>query len=208
MFIVTGDQACSWFDYEIIKDVVHRFGDSKAKGCVENYETRFKEYTEQRLPNGLRHIEIGGGAKKGGKHLIVKIDREWEEVTFRDLDKLRGSFATILGIRRRDVYLADVREGCVMMIFVLPIELAQKHLPTRGFLSSSQINSLKNESVILFKYGKLMWRASTLRQAGNTTDGSYYQPTHEVMYGKCLLWVVVLAKNCMPEINITNPVPL
>ena len=87
------NQACSWFDYEIIKDIIQRFGDSTAKGCIREYEAHFKKYAEQRLPKGMKHIEVGSGAKTGGKQLVIKIDKEWEEVTFSDLNKLRGTFA-------------------------------------------------------------------------------------------------------------------
>ena len=178
VFIITGDQACSWFDYDIIKDVVHRFGDSEGRRCIETYEANFKKYSEERLPKGVKHIEIGGGSKKGGKQLVIKIDREWEEVTFRDLDKLRGSFASILGVRRRDLYLADVQEGCIMMTFVLPNQLAQKLFPTKNSLLSAQIESLKEEGVTLLRCGKLTWRASAIKKGSNIPDGRKH--TNEV----------------------------
>ena len=160
----------------MMKDIVQRFGDPYATRCIENYETRFKEYAEQRLPKGLKRINIGGGTKKGGKQLTVKMDREWEEITFRDLDRLRGSFASILGVHRKDLYLADVQEGCITMTFVLPSELAQTLFPTnnRSCLSSTQIKSLREESAVLLRCGKLIWRANASKKrkkGGNSRDG-------------------------------------
>ena len=171
-FIIVGDQACSWFDYEIIKDIVHRFGDSNAESFIEEYERQFKEYTEQRLPKGVRHIEIGGGTGKGGKRLVVKIDKEWEDVTFSDLDKLRESFASILGVRRRDLYLADIQEGCIMMSFVLPEELAGKLFPTRSCLTPDQVKSFSDAGVTLLRCGKLTWRGNKTRSGGNSVGNN------------------------------------
>ena len=165
VFKIVVDQACSWFDYEIIKDIIQRFGDSTAKRCITEYEAHFKKYAEQRLPKGMKHIEVGTVARRGGKQLVIKIDREWEEVTFSDLNKLRGTFASILGVRRKDLYLADIREGCIMLTFMIPQELAGRLFPSRSCLTSSQIKSLKDEGVISLMCGKLTWRA-----AGSTKD--------------------------------------
>ena len=159
VFRIIEDQACSWFDYEIIKDLILHFCDS-AKSCLKVYEAHFKKYAEQRHPpKGMKHIEVGSGAKRGGKQLVIKIDREWEEVTFSDLDKLRGTFASVLGIRRRDLYLADIREGCIMMTFMITEELAGRLFPSRNCLTSDQIKSLKDEGVISVTCGDLKWRA-------------------------------------------------
>ena len=157
-FRIIVDQACSWFDYGIIKDLILLFCAS-AKSCLDQYETCFKKYAEQRLPKGMKHIEIGGGARKEGKQLVIKIDREWEEVTFSDLDKLRGTFASILDIRRSDLYLADIREGCIMMTFMITEELAGRLFPSTTCLTSSQVQTLKDEGVLSVKCGNLSWRA-------------------------------------------------
>ena len=158
-FRIIIDQACSWFDYGIIKDLILHFCTS-AKKCLDQYEAYFKEYAEQRLPKGMKHIEIGGGARRGGKQLVIKIDREWEEVTFSDLNKLRGTFASILDVRRSDLYLADIREGCIMMTFMITEELAGKLFSSRTCLTSSQVQSLKDEGVLSVKCGSLSWRAA------------------------------------------------
>ena len=100
--IVTA-QACSWFDYEVIKDLICKLGDDHDKKLLHDYEATFKKYIEQRRPKGKKHIEVGGGVRKGGKQLVVKIDKEWDEINFSDLDKIRGNLAAILGARRRDL---------------------------------------------------------------------------------------------------------
>ena len=160
-FRIVIDQACSWFDYGIIKDLILSFCAS-AKSCLDEYEACFKKYAEQRLPKGLKHIEIGSGARKGGKQLVIKIDRKWDEVTFSDLDKLRGTFASILGpgVCRSDLYLADIREGCIMMSFMITEELAGRLFPSRTCLTSTQVKSLKDEGVLSMKCGSLSWRAA------------------------------------------------
>ena len=165
--IVT-DQACSWFDYEIIKDLVDKFGVDGDRKLLSEYEAKFKEFAEQRtLPNGKKHIEVGSGARKGGKQLVVKIDKEWNEINFKDLDKICNSLASILNVKRRDLYLADVREGCVMMTFMITEELAETLFPNKNdltssklssYFSSSQLKLLQDEGIILLTCGKVSWR--------------------------------------------------
>ena len=60
-------QASSWFDYELVKDIADHFGESSAKDHVIQYEKSFKEYAEQRLPEGMKHIEIDVSTMKGAK---------------------------------------------------------------------------------------------------------------------------------------------
>ena len=156
VFRIIVDQACSWFDCEIIKDLIHRFCVS-AKSHLAEYYAHFKKYAEQRLPDRMKHIEISSGARRGGTQLIIKVDREWKEVTFNDLSKLRGTFASILSIRRKDLYLADIREGCIEMTFMITEELAGKLFPTKNSLTSLQVKFLKDEGVTQLKCGNEIW---------------------------------------------------
>ena len=167
VFTIVTSQACSWFDYEVMKDVVDYLGDADDKKRLDQYEANFRIFAEQRLPKGKKHIEVGSGARKGGKQLVIKIDKEWDEVNFSDLDKIRGNLASIFGTRRSDLYLADIREGCIMVTFMITEELL---FPNRSGLTSSrlssnmtpsQIKSLKNEGVILLTCGNLSWRPTT-----------------------------------------------
>ena len=162
--IVTG-QTCSWFDYEMIAVLIGRFGDESDKERLKQYEENFKKFAEQRLPSGKRHIEIGSGRRSRGKQLVVKIDREWNGVTFSDLDKIRGNLASILGVRRTDLYLADIREGCIMMTFMIAEELARKLFPAKGCLTSFQVESLKDEGVKYLRCVKLTWRFTSSTKA-------------------------------------------
>ena len=160
IFYTVVDQACSWFDYEIIKDMINYYGDSSDKNRLEKYEEELEKYARERLPKGKKHIEVGNGARKGCKQLVIKIDKEWEDINFSHLDKLCGTFASILGVRRRDLYLADIREGCIMMTLMIPEEIAVTVFPTRRCLTLSQIQSFKAEGVISLKCGKFCWRAA------------------------------------------------
>ncbi|MCG8625035.1 MAG: hypothetical protein MJE68_23925, partial [Proteobacteria bacterium] len=168
MLTIVTDQACSWFDYGIIKDLVGKLGDNHDRKLLSEYEVKFKKFAEQRkLPKGKKHIEIGSGARKGGKQLIIKIDKEWDEVNFNDLDKIRSNLAFILNVKRRDLYLADIREGCIMLTFMITEELAETLFPKKSdltssklssYFSSSQLKFLQNVGIILFTCGKVSWR--------------------------------------------------
>ena len=175
--IVTS-QACSWFDYEVMKDLIDYFGDEQDKMLLDKYEANFRKFAEQRLPKGKKHIEVGSGARRGGVQLIIKMDKEWNEVTFHDLRSIRGNLASILGVHRRELYLADIREGCMMMTFTVSEELAGRLFPIKDCLTSSQVKSLKDESIILLKCGKLSWRSLLV-------DSSKYQELSENLTSIC-----------------------
>ena len=169
--IFTG-QTCSWVDYEMMGVLINRFGDECDKKRLEQYEANFKKFIEHRLPSGNKHIEVGSGARQGGKKLVIKIDKEWSDVTFNNLNKTRGNIASILGARRSDLYLADIREGCILITLIITEELAGKLFPSRSCLTSSQMKSLRDEGVILLRCGKLIWR--TVRKSPYIGNCNYY----------------------------------
>ena len=169
VFTIVTDQACSWFDYGVIKDVVDYLGNGQDK--KKQYEANFKTFAEKRLPKGKKHIEVGCGARKGRKQLVIKIDREWDEVNFSDLDKIRRSLASILGVKKRDLYLADIQEGCIMMTFVISEELAGRLFPKKSSQAHTsskllscftpvQIKSLNDEGVTSFTCGNFSWQSA------------------------------------------------
>ena len=182
MLTIVTDQACSWFDYEIIKDLIYKLGDDHDRKLLGEYEAIFKKFVERRkLPKGKKHIEVGGGARKGGKQLVIKIDKEWDEVNFNDLDKIRGNLASILNVKRRDLYLADIREGCVMLTFMITEELAETLFPKRNdlissklssYFSSSELKLLQDEGIILFTCGKVSWRPAMDRSSPEPKEKS------------------------------------
>ena len=156
--IVTG-HTCSWFDYEMMAVLINRFGDKSDKKRLKQYETNFKKFAEQRLPSGNKHIKVGSGGRCRGKQLVVKIDKEWNEATFSDLNKIRGNLASILGVRRTDLYLADIREGCIMMTFMITEELARELFPAKDRrLTPFQVKSLKDKGVKYLRCVKVTWR--------------------------------------------------
>ena len=157
----------------MMKILINRFGDDHDKKQLDDYEKKFKKFALKRLPKGNKHIEVGSGARRGGTQLIIKIDKEWNGVNFDDLKKIRGNFASILGVHRRELYLADVREGCIMMMFMISEELAERLFLKQCGVSSSklsnyfticQIKSLRDEGVILLTCGKLSWQFATVEK--------------------------------------------
>ena len=112
VFGVVVEQACSWFDYHVIEALIKKFGTSDDVKKLEEYEKHLATYTQQRLPK-TKHIRIGEGGRKGCKQLVIKIEKQWDMLKLIDLQSLCKTFASILSIDRKDLYLADVREGCV-----------------------------------------------------------------------------------------------
>ena len=161
VFMIVTDQACSWLDYEPIKNLTEKFGADNDKARLSKYEENLRKFVKQRLPKEMKHIKVGNGARRGSKQLLVKYDKEWSKMNFNDINKIRGNLATILNVRRRELYLASIREGCIMMTFMISQELAE-HLFPRGsdcVMATSQIQSLKDEGIISLKCGKFSWRS-------------------------------------------------
>ena len=164
VFMIIAKEGGSWFDYGIIKALINYFGTAEDKHRLARYEDQFKQFAERRLMKGMKYLDIGGGAIKGGEHerLVLKIDREWDKVTFNDLHRLKYSVASILEIHPSALMLTNVQEGCIMMTFTIPKELAERLFPTRCCLTSSQIKSFKETGVLSVTCGKLSWQAGNI----------------------------------------------
>ena len=161
VFMIVAGQGSSWFNYEMIEVLIEYFGTDEDKYRMHMYRQYFSDYVTQRLPKGIKKIEVGGGAEEGREHLVIKIDREWDEVTFADLNKLRGTFASILGVRRSALYLASIQEGCIMMTFMISKKLAKRLFPTRWCcLASTQVKLLKEIRVLSLTCSKFNWHVN------------------------------------------------
>ena len=163
VFTTVVTQGCSWFDYKMINDIILKFGSKKDEERLLKYEEHFRFFAEQRLPKGVNHIEIGGSQAlcEGRQKLVIKVDKEWDSIKFSDLDHLLKKFASVFKINRRDLYLADVRKGCIMMTVFIQNSVAEEAFPLSMTVSSEQSKQLKNEDIVWIKckQQRFRWRS-------------------------------------------------
>ena len=161
LFTIITARTCSWFDCDVLKDMIGCFGNDHDKMELDQYEAKVKKFIKERLPERMKHIKVGSGAEEGYKQVVIKVDKEWDEVNIDDIDKIREHLASILGpnVRSRDLYLADIREGCIRITFMVTEELAESLFPGKDCLTPSQISSLKDKGIISLKCGKFCWRS-------------------------------------------------
>ena len=169
LFTVVTVQACSWFNFDIMKRLIKKFGGAEDRKRLAEYEQHFERFAKQRLPQGMTHVELGSKAGMTGcKKLLIKVDQEWESISIGELERLCREFAKILGTDRKNVYLADVNEGCIMLTLMVPEEIANT-LSLRK-LTSVQKQMLASERVVRLTCGKLKWSTSSLTSSDSEED--------------------------------------
>ena len=163
LFAVVTCQACSWFNFDIIKKLIEEFGSDEDRTSLVAYERHFESFAKRRLPKEMTHVELGSKAGVTGcKKLVIKVDQEWESITIGELERLCKEFAKTLGADRKNVYLADVTEGCIMLTLMISEEIANSLSISR--LTSAQKRMLASEKVVRLTCGKMKWSITSLPQ--------------------------------------------
>lgn len=169
VFTIVTSQACSWFSFTIIEHMIKEFGseDQSDERRLADYKQHFERFARQSLPPGMTHFETGSKAGMTGcKKLVMKVKKEWETTTVAELDRICGEFARILEIDRKNLYLADVKKGCIMLTMMIPQEIAQKLVEKR--LTKAKKEMLKNENVVRLVCGRFKWSASSTSKKQQT----------------------------------------
>ena len=129
---------CSLFNFQIVKDIIDHLGTNDDKERLAKYEASFKEYCKRRLcevPNEV--LNPGGSGEE--KELCVKTDKIFD-VPLEDVCIIQSEISKIL---ERPIYLKNMKEGCVELVFYLIHEL-DEIFP----LSKKQMNFLESIGVL------------------------------------------------------------
>ena len=144
----------SFFNYHLIEHIVDGLGTDQDRVELQNYEREFDEYSKRRV----YECPPVYGAKSDAEHvdLLVKVDSVYEKFTVEELRKFQYRLSRILHVTPQSVLrLCRVEEGCVQLIFQVPLFVQQEIFP----LSKEQESDLAAEGVIRLICGDYQFTA-------------------------------------------------
>ena len=134
----------SFFDYDLLKLLIHKMGSSSVKKKLKKYKQKFQQFTKRcvcEVPKGAF-----GDANKSEKVFVIKCDKSIETMTLEELHKLQYKMNKILG--HKLLRLLDVKDGCVE----LAIRCLECHTHNLN-ISKKQRKDLKKLNVLSIRYG-------------------------------------------------------
>lgn len=137
----------SWYNYDLLKDLIKAFGDNKLKRDLRDYKRDRKDYFKNRTQL-TPYLAFGDDSKKESKVLLVKVDEEWGEIPLAWVRTLHYKIATILHVQMHTLYLASVSRGCIQLKFFFLHSDADQVIQ----LSSSKKEELQKNKIIEIKY--------------------------------------------------------
>ena len=116
------DKYYSFFNYSIIEQLIGWFGTPEDKKRLETYTENFKRFCKRRTFECPPDI-FGHTVDKGKTNLVVKVGKSWdprEGCSLENVLDLRNSLADILEVEPETLYLCQINEGCVELLFQVP----------------------------------------------------------------------------------------
>ena len=130
---------CSYFNYELLKLLVDVHGSPEDKAHMDEYLRSFTRYCEA-MPCAEEICGNGGSDSRRIK-LKFKIDLDRQRLKPENLRRVKYNIAHHLKIQPCSLYLRSVKEGCVLLEFLIPPFILNHVFP----LSDAQKDALHNE---------------------------------------------------------------
>ena len=136
---------CFWsfFNYELLEYIIEYKGTTEDKANLRVYLDDLEKYCQRRIFEVPSHVYGNESNKENWAKFTVKLDDEIKRL--QDLRHVRRKIAKILGLQSPTLYLCDITEGCVEVLFMIPQMVAQKVFP----LSDGQQSSLSTNHVVM-----------------------------------------------------------
>lgn len=141
---------CSWFNHSFVHSVIEAFcsGDKKIKGVYKNYCAHFRKYCKHHVMKFPSKSGFGFGGKEDEK-MIMKVDRKWEKIRFKELEELVFNLARVLDVPRHTLHLHTVENRCVQLTIMVPSYIPDMIFP----LTTKQEAAMWKMKVIDFQCG-------------------------------------------------------
>ena len=154
IFELIESEFASYLHYEIFQSILEKYcTDSEKDHPHLKYSLYLKNYIETLDVENFVYINPGLKRFSESEKIYLKIDtdRQMAEIKMAEIKQLEDSIATILGnMRPSDLILIDVKDGCLILTFLLPASTA--HAIFANELRVDQIERLHSLSVLWLKY--------------------------------------------------------
>lgn len=172
LFIIITKKECWWLEYDIIKELIEEFGSVHDHRRLRDYEENFKTFIDNIFPPDMTRIKLCQMNRlTGHKKFVVKVDREWESTSLKNVLILCKELEKIFEQR---LHLVDISQGCVMLTMMVPV---LKAVSIEKDLNRAKLQQLARENVIWFKIfnhtftiSSLIWQYSSSDSDGGSDD--------------------------------------
>ena len=130
----------SFFNYQPLEHIIEYKGTPEDKDNLQMYLDDLKKFCQRRTFEVPPHVYGNESNKENWAKFTLKLDDEIRKLD--DVRKVQRRITKILGLQY--LYLCDVTEGCVEVVFLIPQLVAQKVFP----LSDAQQNALSANHVM------------------------------------------------------------
>jgi len=171
----------SFFNYQPLEHIIEYKGTPEDKANLQMYLDDLKKFCQRRIFEVPPHVYGNASNKEKWAKFTLKLDDEIRKLD--DIRKVQRRIAKILGLQY--LYLCDISEGCVKVVFLIPQLVAQKVFP----LSNAQQDSLSANHVVEKSYNLVHMQhyseVSISKQKNPATSQSIMQPI-EMAIGEAL----------------------
>ena len=137
----------SFFNHEILEDIINEFDDQNDKDRLANYSEEFREFCKRKV------FEVEPGDCPCGKYLkerkpfaIVLPTGEKRLQNLGDAVNIKETLADVLGVPLATLHLHRIDRGCVILVFSVPCSIAEELFP----LPKDKLDALEREDMIMF----------------------------------------------------------
>ena len=128
----------SFFNYGLIEKIISWFGTQEDKKRLKAYTEHFKRFCKRRTFECPSKI-FGHPVNEGKTNLVVKVEESWDPKVGCSLEnvlRLCNSLGEILEVESETLYLYQIDEGCVELLFqvpsfveedIFPLSMEQQH---------------------------------------------------------------------------------
>lgn len=110
----------TFFDYGILSMII-KLIEGEVVEDFKTYEALFESYCKNRVsgPHPIKFTDESRQNTQIQQKMVVKLDIEWEEMSLNYVKSFQRKLASILGIREEMLIVHSVRQGCVLLTFLI-----------------------------------------------------------------------------------------
>ena len=139
----------SFFNYDIIEEIVSEYGDSADKETFKSYLEQFQHYCKRRATE-VPPLPILDSEGPSTTKLRVKVEEDFkQDYTVKAVRGFRAKLCKILGITEPCLRLLSIEEGCILLTFSLPNSILHIVFP----LTSEQEQAMAAEGGLAYSLG-------------------------------------------------------
>jgi hypothetical protein len=154
IFNLLAEKYASFMSYGIFQSILKKY-QKKCDIPMEQEELKYPELLKAFLENhkASDFVEINPPLVKvcnTSTKLILKLDIELTS-SLAKIDDLKAAVARIIGLKSAALQLLDIKEGCVLVTFILPTPVANFLFHGSTVLTKEQIEQFQTRSILGLK---------------------------------------------------------